>query len=185
MRGMKPVFPKVGSRQRQFDALVRAHASDLYRFAYWLCGDDARAQDLVQETLLRAWRDRERFRGDETSLTWILQIAKRRIQDGWRKARRGAQAGAAVRAIRAMDSELAPEDLLQNDEFRGRIREALDALPAKYATLLTLRFFEARPIRDLARMLGESEDAVESLLRRAKDAFRKSLQKGIEDDGGP
>ncbi|MGN6788594.1 MAG: sigma factor, partial [Rhodanobacteraceae bacterium] len=43
-------------RQRQFDALVHAHAGDLYRFAYWLCGDPSRAEDLVQETMLRAWR---------------------------------------------------------------------------------------------------------------------------------
>jgi RNA polymerase sigma-70 factor (ECF subfamily) len=167
-------------------AFFKNHYPAVYRFVSATTGaPDPEVEDIVQETLLRAWRDRERFRGDATSLTWILQIAKRRIQDGWRKARRGAQAGAAIRAIRKMDSELAPEDLLQDDEFRGRIREALDALPAKYASLLTLRFFEARSIRELAQMLGDSEDAVESLLRRAKDAFRKSLQKGIEDDGGP
>ncbi|MEO6687945.1 MAG: sigma factor, partial [Dokdonella sp.] len=46
----------VSNRQQQFEALVRAHSSELYRYAYWLCGQDALAQDLVQETFLRAWR---------------------------------------------------------------------------------------------------------------------------------
>jgi RNA polymerase sigma-70 factor (ECF subfamily) len=48
----------VSDRQQQYEALVRAHSGELYRYAYWLCGQDALAQDLVQETFLRAWRRR-------------------------------------------------------------------------------------------------------------------------------
>ena len=53
---------QVSSRQRQFDALARAHSGDLYRYAYWLCGDAALAQDLTQEAFLRAWRSLDSLR---------------------------------------------------------------------------------------------------------------------------
>ena len=52
----------VSTRQQQFEALVRAHSGELYRYAYWLCGESALAQDLVQETFLRAWRSLDALR---------------------------------------------------------------------------------------------------------------------------
>ena len=52
----------VSSRQQQFEALVRAHSGELYRYAYWLSSDGALAQDLVQETFLRAWRSLDGLR---------------------------------------------------------------------------------------------------------------------------
>lgn len=52
----------VSSKQRQFDALVRGHSGDLFRYAYWLCGEEALAQDLVQESFLRAWRSLDSLR---------------------------------------------------------------------------------------------------------------------------
>ena len=52
----------VSSKQRQFDALVRGLSGDLYRYAYWLCGEDALAHDLVQEAFLRAWRSLDSLR---------------------------------------------------------------------------------------------------------------------------
>ncbi len=52
----------VSSKQRQFDALVRGHCRAIcYRYAYWLCGEEALAHDLVQETFLRAWRSLDTF----------------------------------------------------------------------------------------------------------------------------
>ena len=57
-----PVYASMSSRQNQFEALVRGHSTDLYRYAYWLCGQDALAQDLVQDTFLRAWRALDKLR---------------------------------------------------------------------------------------------------------------------------
>src|SRR3546814_8129186 len=77
MKRSGPVYLAVSSRQRQFEALTRAHAGDLYRFAYWLCGQEALAQDLVQETLLRAWKNLDALREAECAKPWLLTILRR------------------------------------------------------------------------------------------------------------
>jgi len=66
---MKPVNAAMSSRQDQFEALVRGHSTDLYRYAYWLCGQEALAQDLVQDTFLRAWRALDRLSITDRSIT--------------------------------------------------------------------------------------------------------------------
>src|SRR6185437_8702731 len=81
-KGMKDEAPRpvslvVNPRQRQFEALTRAHAGDLYRFAYWLCGQEALAQDLVQETMLRAWKSLDALREAEAAKPWLLTILRR------------------------------------------------------------------------------------------------------------
>ena len=63
----------VNSKQRQFDALVRSLSGDLFRYAYWLCGDEALANDLVQETFLRAWRALGDLRETNAAKAWLMK----------------------------------------------------------------------------------------------------------------
>jgi RNA polymerase sigma-70 factor (ECF subfamily) len=67
----------VNSKQRQFDALVRSLSGDLFRYAYWLCGDEALAHDLVQETFLRAWRALADLRETGAAKSWLITILRR------------------------------------------------------------------------------------------------------------
>jgi len=72
-----PVISLVSSKQRQFDALVRTLSGDLYRYAYWLCRDNALAQDLLQETFLRAWRSIDSLRESDAAKAWLVTILRR------------------------------------------------------------------------------------------------------------
>ncbi len=67
----------MSSKQRQFDALVRGYSADLYRYAYWLCGEEALARDLVQETLLRAWKSLDSLRETAAAKAWLITILRR------------------------------------------------------------------------------------------------------------
>ena len=67
----------VSTRQQQFEALVRAHSGELYRYAYWLSGESALAQDLVQETFLRAWRSLDGLRETVAAKAWLTTILRR------------------------------------------------------------------------------------------------------------
>ena len=67
----------VSTRQQQFEALVRAHSGELYRYAYWLSGESALAQDLVQETFLRAWRSLDSLRETVAAKAWLTTILRR------------------------------------------------------------------------------------------------------------
>lgn len=64
-------------RQRKYEALVRAYHRDLYRYAYWLCKDRSIAEDLVQETCLRAWKSLDSLLDEKAAKAWLITILRR------------------------------------------------------------------------------------------------------------
>jgi len=64
-------------KERKFDALIGHLSDDLYRFAFWLCKNDALAKDLVQETYLRAWKALDSLRNEKAAKSWIFMILRR------------------------------------------------------------------------------------------------------------
>ena len=66
-----------GERRRRFERLARAHGDDLYRYALWICGQEALARDLVQETFLRAWKAFDALREDAAARGWLVTILRR------------------------------------------------------------------------------------------------------------
>ena len=65
------------SRRSRFENIARTHEGDLFRFAFWLCRDHSIAQDLVQETLLRAWRSFDSLRDESAARYWLITILRR------------------------------------------------------------------------------------------------------------
>lgn len=170
-----------------FSADAASFFDDLYsrvrRFVSAATGADrGEVEDLVQETLLEAWRGRDRFRGDSAVLTWVLAIAKNRVR--LRRRARGAEGGAerALRAIASLGTQEVPADLAQGEEMKRRVRRALEEIDESHAEVLVLRFYEGLSVRAIAERRGESEKAVESRLQRAKEAFRGRLERGVDDD---
>lgn len=64
-------------RQRKYEALVRAYHRDLFRYAYWLCKDQSIAEDLVQETCLRAWKSLDSLQDEKAAKSWLITILRR------------------------------------------------------------------------------------------------------------
>lgn len=146
----------------------------VFRFLAAFTGAPAAdVDDLVQESLLEAWRGRAAFRGEASALTWVLGIARRRALQ---RRRASARREEVLRALRDVDAAPVPPDLLCDEETVRRVREALDALDPGHAELLVLRYFDGRPVRAIAAALGESEKAVESRLHRAREALRDRLK---------
>jgi RNA polymerase sigma-70 factor (ECF subfamily) len=156
----------------------------VYRFVSSASGAVAAdVEDLVQETLLEAWRGRTRFRGESEALTWVLGIAKYRVLLRRRSlGTAGRHERGALEAARSVDRVLVPEELLESEEMRGRVRRALEEIEEAHSRVLVLRYFEGLAVREIAHRLGESEKAVESRLHRAKEAFRDRLKLGEDDD---
>lgn len=65
------------SKQRRYDSLVRALHADIFRYGYWLCGDKHVAEDITQETFLRAWRSLESLKDDKAAKAWLITILRR------------------------------------------------------------------------------------------------------------
>ncbi len=139
----------------------------------WTAASREEVEDLVQDTLLQAWRDRERFRGTASPLTWILAIAKNRVRDSGRKSARRQELD---RVLDRIDTTDLPDDILASEEFGLRVRQALRELPLEIVGLLIGRYVDGRTVRDLAEESGESESAVESRLRRACESLRDRLK---------
>ena len=101
----------------------------LYRFIFSRTEvTQSDADDLAQDTLLEAWRNKERFLGESTYETWILSIAKHKIADSFRKvSTRNNKVQEVRRALTKLDTQPIPEDLLATSEMRQRVAEALRA----------------------------------------------------------
>src|SRR6185503_8241137 len=118
-------------------------------------------------------------RGDASPLTWVLSIARNRIRMRNRALGKTSELEAALRAV---EREEIPEDVLRSAELAGAVRRALDGLDAAHADVLLRRYFDGRSVRQIAEALGESEKAVESRLHRAREALRERLRQGGDDE---
>jgi RNA polymerase sigma-70 factor (ECF subfamily) len=157
----------------RFDDLVRQHAVDLYRYAFWLARDRSRAEDIVQEALLRGWRAYPRLRAQGAAKSWLFSIVRNEY----------LRVAAATQAQPESLSELdIPDD---RPAERGlEMREALAALPAAYAEPLALQVLGGFSCAEIAALLGTTEGATMTRLTRARQALRRLIAPSKERRGG-
>ena len=162
-----------------FERFAEAYVPALFRFASsHLDRDRDLVPDVVQNVVAKALDRLGGFRGDAPLLAWLCVCCRNEIAGLYRKrARRPAEValegGAAelAEAARAPESE-PPEALLLESERRSLVHVALDGLPAHYAHALEWKYLEGLSVIEIARRLELSPKAAESLLTRARGAFR-------------
>lgn len=164
----------VSNRQQQFEALVRAHSSELYRYAYWLCGQDALAQDLVQETFLRAWRGLDALRENIAAKAWLNTILRR---EHARLFERKPMPTTDISDLDLPDNAPGPEHRGEDAVLRG----AIARLDAKYREPLVLQVLGGFSCTEIASQLGISEAAVMTQVFRARQKL-KALLEGNEKE---
>lgn len=163
---------------RRFEALFRPHMRAAYNLARHLTGDDATAQDVVQESYLRAFRFLHRFAG-EHERAWLLTIVRNQAYSHLATiARRGEQV--AIGDEMAEDSpvlshETTPERLTLERESRDIVRQAIAALPLEYREVVVLRDLEDMSYKDIATIAGLPIGTVMSRLARGRERLRAEL----------
>lgn len=162
--------PAVSSKQRQFDALVRSLSGDLYRYAYWLCNEDALAHDLVQETFLRAWRSLDALRDTASAKAWLITILRR---EHARLYERKTPQFADVDDVEIADDResLAPESV--GDD--GLVRAAMHRLERKYREPLLMQVLGGFSCEEIARELDITPAAVMTQVFRARQKLKAML----------
>lgn len=157
-------------KQFQFDALVRSTNTELYRFGYWLCGNEALAHDLVQETYLRAWRALDDLRDTKAAKAWLVMILRR---EHARLYERKAPAGFEP----IEDIEIADYDSLNPDQSSedSLVRRAMMALDVKYREPLLMQVLGGFSCEEIAEQLGLSQSAVMTQLFRARQKLKTAL----------
>jgi RNA polymerase sigma-70 factor (ECF subfamily) len=152
----------------------------LYRYAFHLTGGESSwAEDIRQETLMAAAAAVHTYRGEAPVFGWLCAIARRKAADELR--RRGRMADPlpeeeSPECWRGLERELLPEEWIKRAEVRARVVEAPGRLPREYRQLLIARYAEGADVETLARRLGRSYKAAESMLPRARAALREGLK---------
>lgn len=157
----------------RFEDLVRRYSADLYRYAFWLARDRVRAEDIVQEALLRGWRAYPRLRAEAAAKSWLFSIVRNEF------LRAAATSAREPESLGTLD---APDD--RPVEAGLEMREALLSLPASYAEALALQVLGGFSCAEIATMLGTTQGATMTRLTRARQALRRLMEPVKERRGG-
>jgi len=167
--------------QSAFDEFFAVCASRLTAFAARRSGlDFSSLEDIVQNTLVKAMRNLESYRGDAALLTWVTEICRHELADVHRKAARRPvhesldsmeSVSAAVLQLRIPEPSEPPGELEMNLR-RAAILRVLDGLPKQYALALEAKYGDGLSVDDIAKLLAVTPIAAQSLLARAREAFR-------------
>ncbi|MGQ0384381.1 MAG: RNA polymerase sigma factor [Gammaproteobacteria bacterium] len=175
----------LGGDEAAFRELFENFFPRLYRFALARLGGDAEtARDVVQQTFCNAIENLERYRGEAALYTWFCQICRNVVADHFRRKGQGAprvvlledqpNARAILEALTAPAAD-EPETGAWHAQVRRIVEATLDSLPGRYADVLEWKYLDGLSVREIAARLDLGEKAAESLLSRARDAFREAI----------
>lgn len=165
-----------------FDEFFDQYFDRVFRFAARRLGDAAAAEDVAQATIVQAMRKLDTWRGDAAVFTWLCAICRREIMAWTSRTGRLPQpviedeAGMAALLDRLASGSESPEETAQRHELSALIQSVLDHLPHRYGDILEWKYLRDWPVSRIAERLGVSEKAAESLLTRAKEAFRRGYR---------
>lgn len=160
-----------------FERLADAHTDQLFTVVLRLVGDRAEAEDVVQETLLRAWRGVARFQGQSLFFTWLYRIA---VNEANRAMRTRSRAGPSVDVDQEWVQVSAPvgqepANQAEQHELHRALRVAIADLEPSYRTALVLRDIEGLSTREAAEIAGVGERAFKSRLHQARLKIRAAI----------
>ena len=172
-----------------FYDLVRPYERVIYLSAFSLLKNEADAEDVAQEAVLKAFKNLSRFRQESKFSTWIIQISINEAKMKLRKDRRhlydsidnsqASEEGDYIPKDFADWREI-PSEALEQKQLRKALTKALESLPEKYRTVLILRDIQHLNISETAQVLGISEANVKTRLSRARLQMRDALAPGFD-----
>ncbi len=161
-----------------FDLLVARYQRRLLRLVLRLLRDQAEAEDVVQETFLRAYRALPRFRGDAAFYTWLYRIALNGARNAiLRRRQRGAPQGVTPAQLAAPVGEVGtPESMLLSKQVMQTVDAAMEALPLELRTAIVLREIEGLSYEEIAQIMECPLGTVRSRIFRAREAIARRLR---------
>jgi RNA polymerase sigma-70 factor (ECF subfamily) len=158
------------ARHHRFEALVGALLPDLYRYAVWLTRDHAKADDLVQETMLRAWRSLEQLRDEQAAKRWLITILRREL----------------ARSYERVTPQFADEDVadlplpdpapgVEHDAELEGVRRAILRLEPEYREPLVLQVQLGYSVEEIAEVMELNPATVLTRLFRARKKLAAAL----------
>lgn len=159
------------AREELFCQLVERYQSSLLRMCCVYLKDNALAEDAVQETFVKAYRNLTTFRGESSEKTWLFHIAVNVCRD----MKRG-------RWFKYIDRRVTPETLpipsaMAEDDHED-LAQAIVLLPDKYKEVILLHYYQNMNLREIAQALGLSPSSVSNRLKKARERLRVLMERG-------
>jgi len=150
--------------------IIRTHSRTLFAIAYGILQDREEAEDVVQDSLVKAWKMRWHVRDPEKFPAWLSMIARHRAHDVFRK-RRPDFTHETIETSEVNTPETSAMD--------QQLHSALATLPELHRAALTLRYFEEMDYRTIENTLGLTNGALRGILGRALASLRKQLRPAL------
>ncbi len=151
-----------------FEMIIRTHSRTLFAIAYGILQNREEAEDVVQDSLVKAWKTRRRVRHPEKFPAWLCTIARHRAHDMIRKHR---PVPFPRETIGTSETETAGATAMDQ-----QLHSALAALPELHRAALTLRYFEEMDYRAIENTLGLTNGSLRGILGRGLASMRKQLR---------
>ncbi len=174
-----------GGEKALFYELIRPYERSVYLSAYSVLHNQADAEEVVQETLLKAFTHLDQLRSNDKFKAWLMLIAVNEARMRRRKDRQHLYESLEEQAMATEEGEFMPRqfadwreipsDIAERKEIKAAVRSALDTLPEKYREVFVLRDMQHLTVAETAAVLGLTVPAVKTQLHRARLQMREQL----------
>ncbi|GAX88773.1 RNA polymerase [Effusibacillus lacus] len=166
------------NRVNEWESLYQEYGDDVYRFLMYFIGNRNDAEDLLNETFIKVFRNLHQFDNRSGIKTWILSISRNVALDHIRKKERLKALNLVLQKEPVDDPQL-PDHLLQMNERKRILYEAIQSLIPNYRIVVILRGIQEFSLAEIASILGWKESKVKITLHRAMKALREILEKEV------
>ena len=166
---------KGSTKQQRYESLVAALYQDVYRYAYWICKNQPLAEDLVQETFLRAWRSLESLQNDKAAKAWLFTISRRenaRLYERYRPE-----------LVDIEEQTIAERSANEPDHSMDRelLHNAINRLEPDYREPLLLQVLGGFSGKEIAEILDLNNNTVMTRLFRARSKLKQEFGLDTEE----
>ena len=163
------VFPDTVRPAQELDRLVEQYQVAVLRTCYLYLHDQSQAEDAVQETFLKVYRNLGSFRGECSEKNWIMKIAMRVCYDMNRS-------GWARFFNRRVTPEMLPEASVPFEELDDALARAMMRLPVRLREVILLYYYQGLTVNEIAEVLGITQPSVSNRLKRGRDKLKTALE---------
>ena len=160
----------MATKQIRYEALVNALHGDIFRYAYWLTHDKHVAEDIVQETFLRAWRALDSLKDEKAAKSWLITILRR---ENARRFERKRFEMSEYEEATVVDTQLMSNE---QDIENQWLREKIAQMPEEYREPLVLQVIGGFSGEEIAQMLSLNKNTVMTRLFRARNQLKEALE---------
>ena len=174
--------------QEAFEVLVQRYSTPLFNFICHFLGDYDQACDISQEVFLQLCISLPKLRMGEPLKAWLFQVARNRCLDELRRKRaihfselESGNDEDEVSPLDAMpDTDPLPEELAERHDLQQHLRDAIQALPPKFRSVVLLRYTAQMSFSEIGRVLNMPEATAKTYFQRAKPLLRKALSAQVQ-----